>query len=456
MSAGKLSNRLPATRLDRWSRFKRRFYGGPSYLAHRPLWMRRHRSPTATAALWVYAWALRLFSLPGRVMLLCTGLLVLYSSVSLRMPSHLLALVMVSLFTVDLVVGFLLFRPRVWMVRRVPDRIAVGAEATVEYTIENRGRRTAFGLALETLPWPKGLDFPGGLPYIPALAAGQSLRLSAPIRGLQRGRYQLPALRVHSGLPFNLTHWGMMNCTPKTIHVTPAFAPLAQLKVPGQARHQPGGIALSSQVAESMEFFGCREYRDGDNPRHIHWPSWARTGFPVVKEYHEEYFYRTTLILDTFRPLPWWSILRRPESEPEFEGAVSLTAAIADYLAGRDYVIDLFAAGRKIYRFQGGRGLGGIDDILEILACVPAQPEDLFAEIGPEITPEITQISSALFILQSWDRNRRDLIEKVAANGVEARIFLIAEHPPAAVRNLPGIIVFKPSEIMRGVNSLRI
>jgi len=87
-----------------------------------------------------------------------------------------------------------------------------------------------------------------------------------------------------------------------TVLVYPRFYSMHDFVVPLGRRYQPGGIPLSSNTGEAIEFIGTREYRAGDPAKNIHWRSWARRGEPVVKEYMEEYFCRIAIILDTFLP----------------------------------------------------------------------------------------------------------------------------------------------------------
>jgi len=81
--------------------------------------------------------------------------------------------------------------------------------------------------------------------------------------------------------------------------VLPDFRPADAITVPGSARYQPGGIALTSNVGESPEYIGNRDYRAGDPLRRIDFRSWGRLAKPVVREYQEEYFSRIGVVLDT-------------------------------------------------------------------------------------------------------------------------------------------------------------
>lgn len=47
-----------------------------------------------------------------------------------------------------------------------------------------------------------------------------------------------------------------------------------------------------------MDFYGCREYRTGDDPRKIHWVASAKHAQFVVKEFQEEKLSRAALVMD--------------------------------------------------------------------------------------------------------------------------------------------------------------
>jgi hypothetical protein len=76
-----------------------------------------------------------------------------------------------------------------------------------------------------------------------------------------------------------------------------------------------------------MEFLGCREYRQGDNPRHIHAPSWARIGAPIDKEFREEYAHHSALVVDVYTP---------PMAQKRFAAKPGLDkiAYLSDYRSG--------------------------------------------------------------------------------------------------------------------------
>jgi uncharacterized protein (DUF58 family) len=121
-----------------------------------------------------------------------------------------------------------------------------------------------------------------------------------------------------------------------------------------------------------MEFHACREFRVGDNPKHIHWPTTARKNEIIVREFQEEYLCRIALVVDTFVPKRKPSLLMpvtfsSEPPPPEFEAALTLTAALAEHLACGDYIVDIFAAGPEIYHFKGGRSLAQLEQMTKSL-----------------------------------------------------------------------------------------
>ncbi|MCM2372031.1 DUF58 domain-containing protein [Aporhodopirellula aestuarii] len=49
-------------------------------------------------------------------------------------------------------------------------------------------------------------------------------------------------------------------------------------------------------------FFGLREYRHGDSPRHIHWRTTARLGEPAVRQFEQQKRFDLCLLIDAWSP----------------------------------------------------------------------------------------------------------------------------------------------------------
>jgi len=220
--------------------------------------------------------------------------------------------------------------------------------------------------------------------------------------------------------------------------VVPRFPRIARLSIPAGTRCQPGGVAMASLVGEARELSGVRPYRPGDRLRDVHARTWARTGIPHVREYHQEYFSRIGLLLDTDQK-------NGAVTEEEFEGAISLAAGCLAHLAGRDTLIDLLVVGQQVHRLTLGRHLGFLEQGLDLLALVtPGQPID-----GPgmkrDLSPFIQRLSAAIFICLSESTVHREVAGWMQEQGIPTLRLRVSRRPMATPA--PGVRVVTTARI---------
>lgn len=109
-----------------------------------------------------------------------------------------------------------------------------------------------------------------------------SLRVPTTVVMPRRGPARLPRAVVATRFPFGLFIKRRELPTPGEVLVYPALARPEGARAPDDpAGERAQGARRRSRAGE---FFGLREYRDGDDPRGLHWPAIARLGRPVVRE----------------------------------------------------------------------------------------------------------------------------------------------------------------------------
>ncbi|NJL31952.1 MAG: DUF58 domain-containing protein [Phycisphaerales bacterium] len=344
----------------------------------------------------------------------------------------------------------LLARPRVKVVHQHPDRCVAGANIDLTLQLHNTGLRTLSDIGAYEFRLPGELTIEDEPVYLEKLDAGESQAIRYSLHVSKRGIYQLPGPTVLSTFPFGLTQARIHHSQPTRLVVYPKFKALNSLQLPVSPRYQPGGIVLTSQVGESMEFIGNREYRTGDRLRDLHPRSWARVGVPVVRQYQEEFLSRIAILVDTYVPgngrslsnknhLPglsrWWK--RGQGQQRSLEANLSLAAAVSDYLARQEYVVDLFAAGPELYYLQAGRSLAYLDNILDILACLDACPTDPLERLTPRFRDELEQISTVILLFMQWDEPRRRLVQQVLDAGTMVKVVVLTDDSHTEVVGLP-------------------
>jgi uncharacterized protein (DUF58 family) len=320
-------------------------------------------------------------------------------------------------------------RPRLSARRVLPAPCRAGEHLVYEVVVTNKGRVPLRHLKVSEGVLPYGLyDAPDHSAYrgtIDWLPPGATATVKLVIRCKYRDVYDITYLLAGTCFPSGILRFPVRIPARDKVTVYPRFFTQREFHVPFQRVYQPGGIAISSNVGDSNEFFSTREYRQGDRLKDIHWASYARTGELIVKQYVDEYFIRIGILLDTEHASIW------QKDDAVFERRIAAAAGIADALVEKDYVIDLFAAGRTLHHFQMGRALAHIDNLLEYLAGVEACPRVAFAGMARQMAAHLRQLSALVVLLGDWDERRQGLCDAIAGEGIPVRVVVFKDKPLA-------------------------
>lgn len=388
---------------------------------------------------------------PGKFLLAGMVASVSLGAASLRIPVYHLVTALFGLSVVAWVTGLLL-RPRVTIAGALPSRTGADHPVTADFTFTNRSFLPAFDVSAGFFHLPPSMRDNRGESWVPMIGPGKSASMPVSLHPVRRGLYTLPDLTAFSTFPFNLFRSSAARERAGNLLVLPDFHPLATIDVPVGRRYQPGGIALTSNVGESPEYIGNREYREGDPIRRIDWKSWARLSRPAVREFQEEYYCRIALVLDTFIP-PERS--ENPEGFADLEAAVSLTAAVADALSQGEFLIDIFAAGPDLHVFRAGRHIAHFENVLEILACLHACRTNPFDRIAPALADQLGNLTTAVCIFLDWDASHERLARSAVEAGCAVKVIVVREGETTepldgAERWAESVTSFTPEEVRKG------
>jgi uncharacterized protein (DUF58 family) len=245
--------------------------------------------------------------------------------------------------------------------RRAPPRIHAGRPFLMEIALENQKRhRASYSIEIEDLAGGKPVD---KRCYFLKLPAGRQQRASYRHTFHRRGLYKLDGFRVSTRFPFALFAKSRDVTAVDEILVLPAVRPVPL--PPARARRL--GDAPQQKLGRRGEFFGLREYRDGDDSRGIHWRSSARGGRLMVRELEEEAQRRVALEVD--------NAVADATDEAELdalEEAVSHAASLALAYLRAGFAVKLSARGTSV---PSGAGAAQEQRLLRALALLePAAP----------------------------------------------------------------------------------
>ncbi|MCA9110946.1 MAG: DUF58 domain-containing protein [Planctomycetaceae bacterium] len=343
--------------------------------------------------------------------------------ISVEIPTYQVFCGLLGLLMICEPIG-LMFRPHLNLTGRLPEKARVDEQVTTNITVTNSSLKPAFDLMPGFFGLPKPVTLLNADQYVPALFRGETTSFPVTLVAHRRGVYRLPPLQVHSTFPFNLMRFGGSRLPAQSITVLPRYHTLEHIDIPLSHRYQPGGILVSANTGESLEYIGNREYVPGDPARHLNFRAWARLGRPVVREFQEEYSCRVAVILDTYVPQRRG---HRAKGFANLEAAVSLTAATAEALSTGDFLIDFFAAGPNLHVFRSTGSRSSFDSVLEILAAVDVSREDPFAQVSPAVAEEMQQISTAVCIFLDWDDARRELTDRILEAGCALKVIVVRD-----------------------------
>ena len=229
--------------------------------------------------------------------------------------------------------------------------------------------RTRFGASraevVDRLPEPRALKFP------PPRGGSWTARLEAPLSFPRRGVYELGPAEIRVSDPFGLLGFSRTFPEKTEVVVYPKTHPLPGFPLRG------GDMEAGSQGTRGQrgdEFASLREYRRGDDRRHIHWKSVARTGELFVKEFSLEAPRRHTVALDARR-----EGIRI--NEDEVEDAVSAAASVLRHLSRERLPLRLLCANAAAQATEFGRDEAPYRESMRLLAQVRADGARPFSEV---------------------------------------------------------------------------
>ncbi len=229
----------------------------------------------------------------------------------------------------------------------------------------------------------------------------------------RRGGYRLGPTRLASGDPFGLFRYERTFPAEHSLVVLPMIYEISSfLTPPGML---PGGQVIRRKALDiTPHASGVREYVPGDPMKRIHWPTTARRGQLVVKEFEQDPHAEVWLFLDAQRssqaerpteaPESYeagWLLNRRPEFElppSTLEYAASVTASLAHYYLRQHRAIGLVTATPQFRIIPAEWSERQESKILETLAFIEAEGELSIAGLAATQAGQLPQGSSAILV----------------------------------------------------------
>jgi uncharacterized protein (DUF58 family) len=264
---------------------------------------------------------------------------------------------------------------RITVQRIVPDVLGADQPAEIRYLLTNHRRWGSIRNLQVVEILPRGGPIGETLAFVSILRPGESVTVDAPIRPARRGRIQFGQLTFKTSFPFAIFIKSFAIHLPDEAIVLPRLLMMnGDPNLSFHAGHERGGPSGLSRSIGDEEFYGVREFREGDNPRRIHWRRSARTGQLMVRE-----------MARTMQPQVWCVVDTQTREKDEaqqrlLEEIVSAAATFVCSALEQGMKVGLICNGEPLVVLPPGAGRANRPRLLREMALREHNHSDPLAE----------------------------------------------------------------------------
>lgn len=221
----------------------------------------------------------------------------------------------------------------------------------------------------------------------------------------QRGKYRIGPFVVYFFEPFSLFFFRKTYHIYSDLYVYPRTFNIQKFPLPAKGILPWFGIGTVRASGDEDEFFGVREYKEGDPIKKIHWISTARKNKLIVKEFQLQSFFRATMVFNLEKEKNFGA---GKDSVAEY--IIKIVASLSKYLIEKGVSLEIIAHAGEIVHLPFNKGPEHLEDILRFLAIVQAESRVSLGEIIQEFSSHIAHNSSLIVVMTEEDYIHMPLI----------------------------------------------
>ncbi len=234
-----------------------------------------------------------------------------------------------------------------------------------------------------------------------------------------RGVYTIGPLVAQSSDPIGLFRMQTTHTEPVTVVVYPHVVELTEFQLPvaDLSGEERAPIHLHTRSAQASS---VRDYSSGDSLNRIHWPSTARHGQLMAKDFDSGKSSDVWIILDLDR-----SIHLIKEEERTDEYAVTVAASIARFALSQQCSVGLIAYGDHEYVLAPSAGTTQMSRVLETLALSKTEGTVSLKKVLVENSPKIGRSASTIVVTSSTETDWVSELQHLRYCGLSIAVVLV-------------------------------
>ncbi|MFZ2603758.1 MAG: DUF58 domain-containing protein [Candidatus Omnitrophota bacterium] len=290
------------------------------------------------------------------------------------------------------------FMAHLQLSRKMIRRVTEGDTLEVAAQIHNVSFLPVFNFTLEdnfscSQPNQEKKNF-----FISYLGLKSSCEIKYDYLCFKRGDYKMGPFVVYFFDPLNLFFFKRIYHVYSGVVVYPQIFKIEKFPALTRSILPWFGIETARSSGDEDEFYGVREYKDGESVKNIHWISSARKNKLIVKQFQLQSFFGATIIFNLEKEK---NLGEGKESVAEY--IIKIAASVAHYLTGRGVSIELLAHIGEMVHLPFNKGQEHLENILRVLAVAQVESRISFKEAFEEFARYIPNDSSLVAVMSDQD-----------------------------------------------------
>jgi uncharacterized protein (DUF58 family) len=275
-------------------------------------------------------------------------------------PLILAGLALNCLLTVVAIVDYArTVRPdRIEALREVSEVLSVGVPNLVTLRLMNRGSQP---LRVEVTDEPPDPSRTEGLPFACELVPQREVEAAYHVRPLKRGPNRFPRVHFRYPSPFGLWTRTARRALATEVRIYPDIRTVRRFDLLARRnRLSEMGLKLWRLKGREGEFERLREYRVGDEIRHIDWRATAKHRKLISREFTTERNQNIVILLDCGR-----SMLNETDGISHLDRGLNASIVLGYIALGQGDNVALVAFSNRIERYAGPvRGKAAVQSLI--------------------------------------------------------------------------------------------
>jgi uncharacterized protein (DUF58 family) len=261
--------------------------------------------------------------------------------------------------------------------RVLPEHGSVGQTLVVNYEFTNRKR---FWPSLSvTIAELDGADAFKKQPHGYLLHVAPRMTAIVPVELIpkRRGLHRFNRNQISTSFPFGFIKRALERRREDHLLIFPAIARVDQRLLSKMRSAESHGPTMRPRRGGVDDFYGLKEFRNGENPRYIYWRRSARTGKLVSKEMTHVSPPRITLVVDTYED----PAVPPATAHRDVEHCIAMAASLASHALEQNLPVGLFAWSHDWIGIPPNRGKRHRLDVLTALARMDRNTSHQLSEL---------------------------------------------------------------------------